>query len=576
MTDSMDSFDAPDAPETSPEPATDITATEETGQEVASSPDTLVASDAESEAPTIPALPETPPTPQYPPAPEQYQPPQEHPPAAYPGQPSGPYAGPYSEPYPAPYPGQPPYPYPAPTTQPRYDYQYGPHSQPLYGQLSVLGAQVPPRRQPPQWLQSLAKPFPVWIPLVATLVTLALFAVFIFLGDDWAQSALFVGLAAGVIFLLLATLTIIRLAGGMGTAENAHRLRQILSAALASMLLIGLFGGAFVLQQPLHRAQAASYEAQKQWQLALNEYKQAGETSPSSIDLARVYNEWAEESEAQGEFSSAIDFFSSVLKTYPGATTQVARARTGLVAAYIAWGKAALNDKDYQSASQRLDTLLALDYCDNACKTAAGAADATAYYNLAEAALGTQAYDVAVDKFHSLVQRFPSSPEAAQAHGDLAKSLLGLGQKQRGGVCSQALPTYQELSSKFGDTPEGQSATAELGKPQPVTGRFTKAIPAGAYVILAKGLNKNLSNGQFLAKVAYPAPRVRVNSDGTFRFESIRQETWDLAWGVVNSRGERYVFYYRDSDGLSYYQATVGPLCPADFGSIDQDFPPGY
>ena len=153
-----------------------------------------------------------------------------------------------------------------------------------------------------------------------------------------------------------------------------------------------------------------------------------------------------------------------MLKTYPGATTQVARAKSGLVATYIAWGKAALDSKDYQSATQRLDTLLALDYCDSACKATAGAADATAYYNLAEAALATQAYDVAVDKFHSLVQRFPSSPEATQAHADLAKSLLGLGQKQRGGICSQAIPTYQELSTKFSDTPEGQAATGELAK----------------------------------------------------------------------------------------------------------------
>ena len=247
---------------------------------VSAPPEAAVTPDAESEPPTIPALAETPPAPQYPPAPEQYQAPQGQPPTAYPGQPSGPYAGPYSGPYPAPYPGQPPYPYPAPTTQPRYDYQYGPHSQPLYGQLTVLGAQVPPRRQPPQWLQSLAKPFPFWIPLIAILVTLALFGVLVFMGDDWAQSALFVGLAAGGVFLLLATLTIMRLAGGMANAENTRRVAQILSAVLASVLLLGLFGGAFILQQPLHHAQAASYEAQKQWQLALNEYKQAGESRP--------------------------------------------------------------------------------------------------------------------------------------------------------------------------------------------------------------------------------------------------------------------------------------------------------
>jgi tetratricopeptide (TPR) repeat protein len=427
---------------------------------------------------------------------------------------------------------------------------------------------VPAHRQPPQWLQSLAKPFPFWIPLAAILVTLALFVVLAFLGDDWAQSALFVGLAAGVVFLLLATLTIVRLAGGMGNAENTNRARQIASAGLGVALLLGLFSGAFILQQPLHRAQAASYEAQKQWQLALNEYKQAGERSPASSDLARVYNEWAEESEAQGEYSSAIDFFSSVLKTYPSATKQVARAKTGLVATYIAWGKVALDSKDYQSAAQRLDTLLALDFCDSACKTTAGAADATAYYNLAEAALTTQAYDVAVDKFHSLVQRFPSSSQATQAHGDLAKSLLGLGQKQRAGICSQAIPTYQELSSKFGDTPEGQAAIGELAKPQPVTGRFTKAVPGGAFAILAKGINNSMSDAAFFRAVGFPAPRVRVNGEGSFKFDSVAQGEWDLVWGT----GLKYRFSYYNDTGASAWVAKVGPLCAFDFGPVDEDF----
>jgi tetratricopeptide (TPR) repeat protein len=500
-----------------------------------------------SETPTIPALPETPAL--YPPTPDPYAAPPRQPPTSYPGQPPNPYS--------------------APTAQPRYDYQYGPHNaQPQYGPLAALGAQLPPRRQPPQWLQSLATPFRMRILLVATLLTLALFGVLAPLGNDWAQSALFIGLAAGGVFVLLATLTIMRLAGGMARAENPRRVGQILGAVLASALLLGLVGGAFILQQPLHRAQAASYEAQKQWQLALSEYRQAGEQSPASNDLARVYNDWAEESEEQGEYSSAIDFFSSVLKTYPNATTQVARAKSGLVATYIAWGKAALGSKDYQSAAQRLDTLLALDYCDGACKTTAGAVDATAYYNLAEAAFATQAYDVAVDKFHSLVQRFPSSPEAAHAHADLAKSLLGLGQKQRGGICSQAIPTYQELSSKFGDTPEGRTASEELAKPQPVIGHFTKVIPAGAFAILAKGINNNMSNAAFYRAIGSPAPRTRVNGDGSFRFDSIAQGEWDLVW--EDSRG--YRFSYQQDTGDSYWKAKVGPLCPFDFGPLDEDF----
>jgi tetratricopeptide (TPR) repeat protein len=499
------------------------------------------APDADSEAPTIPALP------QYPPSPEQYAAPQGQPPAGYPG--------------------QPPYPYPAPGEQPRYDYQYS-GAQPYGQQYLAPGSVAPPRRAPPQWLQSLARPFPFWIPLVGTLATLALFLVLALLGDDWAQGALFAGLAAGVLLLLLGALIILRTGGGMASAENPQRARQYASAGLALALLLGLFGGALVFQRPLHRAQAGSYEGQQQWQLALTEYKQAGETSPSSNDLARVYNEWAEDSAAQGEYSSAIDFYTSVLKTYPGATKQIVRAKSGLVATYIAWGQAAVDGKDYQSAAQRLDTLLALDYCGSACQTTAGAADATAYYNLAEAALATQAYDVAVDKFHSLVSRFPSSPEATQAHADLAKSLLGLGQKQRGGVCSQAIPTYQELASKFDDTPEGQAATGELAKPEPVTGRFTKTIPGGAFAILAKGITNKMSDAAFFRAVGLPAPRVHVNGDGSFRFDSVAQGEWDLVWGT----GASYRYSYYNDTGESAWVAKVGPLCAFDFGPVDEDF----
>ncbi len=44
--------------------------------------------------------------------------------------------------------------------------------------------------------------------------------------------------------------------------------------------------------------------------------------------------------------------------------------------------------------------------------------------------------------------------------------------------------------------------------------------------------------------------------------------------GDSDGNGENYLFAYRQSDGLSYYQAKVGPLCAFDFGPIDEDFAP--
>src|SRR5262249_8917254 len=152
----------------------------------------------------------------------------------------------------------------------------------------------------------------------------------------------------------------------------------------------------------------------------------------------------------------------------------------------------------------------------------------------------------AVDKFHSLVERFPSSPEATQAHSDLATSLLGLGQKQRTGVCSQAVPTYQELSTKFGDTSEGQVATAELAKPQAVTGRFTKAIPGSAFAILTKGISKGIARSAFFNAVD-SGFHTRVNASGAFTFSPIAQGTWDLVWETATSGGENYYFLTNQS-----------------------------
>jgi hypothetical protein len=166
-----------------------------------------------------------------------------------------------------------------------------------------------------------------------------------------------------------------------------------------------------------------------------------------------------------------------------------------------------------------------------------------------------------------MTQRFPSSPEATQAHADLAKSLLVLGQKQRGGVCSQAIPRYQELSSKFGDTREGQAATSELGKSQPVNGRFTNGVPGGAFAILAKGINNSMSDAAFFRAAGSPAPRVRVNDDGSFTFNAVAQGEWDLVWGY----GIHYRFSYQPDTGDSYWKATVEPLCAFDFGPLDED-----
>src|SRR5262249_39406272 len=158
------------------------------------------------------------------------------------------------------------------------------------------------------------------------------------------------------------------------------------------------------------------------WQQAISEFQQAGEKPPSSSDLARVYDEWGEHLSADGQYAAALANFDVVLRTYGEATHEVTRAQQGTVVAYLAWGKQAVEAHQYDEAIHRLDAVLGLTYCDATCQGTASSLDATAYFQQAEASLASTSYASAVTLFRALLSRFPSSPEAGQAHPELAKA----------------------------------------------------------------------------------------------------------------------------------------------------------
>ena len=146
----------------------------------------------------------------------------------------------------------------------------------------------------------------------------------------------------------------------------------------------------------------------------------------------------------------------------------------------------------------------------------------------------------------------------------------------KGAVCSSAVPTYQQLSSQFGDTPEGQQAASALKANQPVKGHFITTVPNASYltpiVTLIQGLNNNMSNGVFFQLLS-TAPTATIQSNGNFVFDPLPQGTYNLAWGIKRSDGY-YHFqsaFYTESSAV--YVAAVGPLCPYDFGDINETIP---
>jgi tetratricopeptide (TPR) repeat protein len=378
----------------------------------------------------------------------------------------------------------------------------------------------------PQEPSALIKPLPLWLFLLSILVVAAVLIVLVFLtGADWAagaQTASVVALAVGGLILVAFG---VRSALGMLAQTNLHRRSQIVSAILLALLLFAIAAVGLTQQSGIHTVQAHSLEGQQKWQVAINEYIDSGQHAPSSVDIARTYNDWGEQLAGQQQYTDSLDKFNTVIANYTQAGSELTRAQTGA---------------------------------------------ASAYYNLAEQDMAAQKFSDAVTNFNQLTTNFSSSAYVQRAHADYAKALWGEAQPELTSACSSALALYQQLSSQFSDTQDGQQAKAALALPQSVKGHFTSTIPSGTsspQVGLTQGISASMSTDAFYAILA-KSPVVTVHSDGTFTFPTVNQGSYYLVWGVVNSASGNEDFLVGQR-----YPATVGPLCAFNFGDISENFP---
>ncbi|TMC22372.1 MAG: zinc-ribbon domain-containing protein [Chloroflexi bacterium] len=430
---------------------------------------------------------------------------------------------------------------------------------------------LPPKR--PSWLNTFEQRFAVLtqpLPLLVTLCTTALVVIILIglqlTGSDWAAGAFHAASAASIIGLLVA------LWAGARALAGLRQIKKYIGPALAVLILLTLGGIGFSQQSSIHTMQGRNWEGQQQWDFAITEFQLAGEGTPTSDQISRVYNEWGEQLSSAQRYVEALAKFDIVLDNYNHATTQVARAQANEIKASLALAQQTLQQHDYSTATKRLDALLRLSYCDNNCQSQANALDATAYYSQAETQLSASQYDDAATSFQALLTRFPNAPEASKVHPDFARALLGRGQLQRTTSCSSAIPTYQQLSTQFADTPEGQTATKALKEPQKVTGHFTSTIPNNpaltSFAALMQGLRQNITSNE-LGTLLAKSPQTNIASNGNFAFDPQPQGSYQLAWGSINNRTGSG----RLSWNVARYVATVGPLCAYDFGDIGEAIP---
>jgi tetratricopeptide (TPR) repeat protein len=382
---------------------------------------------------------------------------------------------------------------------------------------------------------------PRWFTIGATvLVVVGLFLVWL-TGSDWANGAVRAGIGALVVGAIVLVAFLFRFTQG-------YRATRTMSLAIVSILLLIVVGTAgLTLQGPIHSLQGGALDGQQKFAPAISEYAAAGDT----LGLARTYNDWGEFLLKRGNYAvpddptqaiadGALAKFNYVLDSKHGLTTstdpniqdQVTRAREGFVNTVLAWGDAHVNSSDYQGAVARFK--LVLDQ-----KNTYGATSG-----------------------------FP------KLHQEAAKAYYGLGQQQvTNGDCTDAVQTYQIVVTDYSDTPQGSQASADLKKPQSVTGQLVDVQKNAPAPHVRLYLTSNYT--QALAGQAAPSHDYTTLSDssGNFTFANIAPGQTKYLISYIQGSQELIIVSRSSGQPDPKYIVQVGPLCATSVGAMPYDLP---
>jgi tetratricopeptide (TPR) repeat protein len=365
----------------------------------------------------------------------------------------------------------------------------------------------------------------------------------LFTHGEWAT-----GLAAAAIAALL--VAVAYLAGTLVRAGAADRKGTTLRLGLAATVIFGLLGGVgLYFSGWLHQAQAGVMASVGDYSGAVHEYQLAGD-GPPDANMARAYVGWGNELLRTGDDAGAAGAFQTVVEQYTGIPS-VRDAGLGLLQADKGWLAAGGSSLPYLTILRDLGSVRSAAYCDSGCVAQVAALSAQAFVDYG-IVLNEQGHvSQAIGQFEAVTRLYPASAAAATAHEDAAVTYYVLGQSQRNGkVCTDAVPTFQQLASAYGDTSEGTAAKTALAAPVQVTGSLTGYPKNPApFVYLSKTIH-----GDSYFSDDYAAS---VGANGKFTFGGVVPGNYNLSAAVPNGSG----VYWIDPTTHNPYSITVGPLC---------------
>ncbi len=414
-----------------------------------------------------------------------------------------------------------------------------------------------PGVQPPREPSALAQPFPIWLTIAAPRVMLVTLAVafgaeVLLLGSDWATGALAAALAAFALAAVTVIVLIIRIIAGR---------RALGTVALSTLLALALVGGGLAgISQlnTLRHAQAQQFESARQWQAAIDEYAQSGETAPNAPDIARIYTEWGEALASSQDFAGAASKLTTVTQTYAQSGTPVTRAKADLYTTYTTWIRSGATTLPFQQALTFLTSYASDPACDTTCQTTITDVLGQAHFEYGQQLLKANQLKQAITEFELVQSEYATSQYAKQAHLAAAQAYLTLAQQTLSQDCASALPFYQTLAKSYGDTDQGKQAKSQLAAPVAVTGSIAgapKSPPITVYLSLRVNPSRSYASQEY---------HTRLDASGNFSFSKVKPGVYYPT--TLQTTSTQIIYSYWP--GKPAFSVTVGPMCAFQVPSL--------
>lgn len=432
---------------------------------------------------------------------------------------------------------------------------------PYARQHASMGRPMPPPPEPERTEpHALSYPFPQWLTLgVPVALALTLAAVFVgetnLLGGDWATGALAVSFTA----FALAVVTVGVLIGRV--ALGRRNFGTVALGGLLALALVGSGASGVALANPLRQAQASQAMGAKNWQVAVNEYVQAGEKGPNAPGLALAYTEWGEAALASGDYATATNRLTLVVDQFASSGSVVARARVDLFKTYGLWITSGAITLPFKQSLDFLTAYYSDPACDSACQQQVTNLMGQAHYQYGEQLVNAGQFKPAIAEFALVQTTYAKSAFAAQAHTAAAAAYWSLGHELLTQDCVSAVPYYRTLALHYGDTTQGKQAKAALAARVKVMGMLMKTpTKPSPTIYLSRYIDPTSNTYSHDYKASFNA------KTGVFIFINVAQGKYHLTTFRSTSTTEYFTSY---TVGGKPEVITVGPLCVTQIPSRD-------